>query len=54
MTIRLELANRNCEIFETDNYTISRLNDMYPIICKVDVFLNGKKSKLKKILCLVV
>ena len=21
---------------------------MYPIICKVDVFSNGKKSKLKK------
>ena len=48
MTIRLELANGNCEIFESDNYTISKLNDMHPMICKVDVFSNGKKSKLKK------
>ena len=48
MTIRLELANGNCEIFESDNYTISSLNDMHPMICKVDVFSNGKKSKLKK------
>ena len=48
MTIRLELANGNCEIFESDNYTISRLNDMHPMICKVDVFSNGKKIKTKK------
>ena len=51
MTIRLELANGNCEIFETDNYTISSLNDMHPMICKVDVFSNGKKIKTKKRFC---
>ena len=51
MTIRVELANGNCEIFESDNYTISSLNDMHPMICKVDVFSNGKKIKTKKRFC---
>ena len=45
MTIRLELANGNCEIFESDNYTISSLNDMHPMIGKVDVFSNGTDIK---------
>ena len=48
MTIRLELANGNYEIFETDNYIVSRVNDMHPMICKVDVFSNGRKIKTKK------
>lgn len=48
MTIRLELANGSYEMFETDNYVISKVNDMHPMICKVDVFSNGKKIKTKK------
>lgn len=48
MTIRLELANGNYEIFETDNYIISRVEEMHPMICKVDVFSNGKKIKTRK------
>lgn len=52
MTIRLELANGSYEMFETDNYVIGRLNNMHPMICKVDVFSNGRKIKTKKRFCI--
>lgn len=48
MVIQLELANGCYEMFEIDNYVISKVNDMHPMICKVDVFSNGKKIKTKK------
>lgn len=52
MTIRLELANGSYEMFETDNYVIGKLNNMHPMICKVDVFSNGRKIKTKKRFCI--
>lgn len=52
MTIRLELANGSYEMFETDNYVIGKLNNMHPMICKVDVFSNGKKIKTRKRFCI--
>lgn len=51
MTIRLELANGSYEMFETDNYVIGKLDNMHPMICKVDVFSNGRKIKTKKRFC---
>lgn len=52
MTIRLELANGSYEMFETDNYVIGKLDNMHPMICKVDVFSNGRKIKTKKRFCI--
>lgn len=52
MTIKLELANGNYEMFETDNYIISRVKEMHPMICKVNVFSNGRKIKTKKRFCI--
>lgn len=51
MTIRLELANGSYEMFETDNYVIGKLDNMHPMICKVDVFSNGRKIKTRKRFC---
>ena len=38
-------------MFETDNYVIGKLDNMHPMICKVDVFSNGRKIKTKKRFC---
>lgn len=48
MTVKLELANGNCEIFESDNYNISDVKKFHPMICKVDIFSNGRKIKTRK------
>lgn len=52
MTIRLELANGSYEMFETDNYVIGKVKNMHPMICKVDVFSNGRKIKTRKRFCI--
>lgn len=45
MTVMLELANGNTEIFKTENYIIGKIKDFHPMICKISIYDNGKKLK---------
>lgn len=45
MTIITELANGNIEIFESENYVISKPKDFHPLILKVSVYSNNRKLK---------
>lgn len=45
MIVKIELANDTTEIFETNNYVISRPKDFHPMICKVSVYDSGEKIK---------
>lgn len=42
MTIKTELADGTFEIFHNDNYKVSTIKDMHPVIVSVAVFDNGK------------
>lgn len=47
--VKTELADGTFEVFETQNYKISKAKDFHPLICKVDVFsTNGVKIKSVK------
>ena len=49
MIVKIELADGTFEIFESENYKISKAKDFHPLICKVDVFsTNGVKIKSVK------
>ena len=43
MTVITELANGNTEVFETNNYVVSKIKDFHPLICKIKIYENGKK-----------
>lgn len=45
MTVVLELANGNTEIFKTENYIIGKIEDFHPMICKISIYDNGRKLK---------
>lgn len=48
MTIKTNLADGTTEIFETNNYKISTIKDMHPMIIAVYVFSDGKLIKKVK------
>lgn len=48
MTVALELANGQTEIFETEKYVISKAKDFHPLICGVTVYENGRRISRKK------
>lgn len=48
MTLVLDLANGQTEIFETETYIISKANDFHPLICGVTVYDNGRRIARKK------
>lgn len=48
MTVVLELANNNCEVFESENYVLSEIKKFHPLICKVSIYSHGKKIKTRK------
>lgn len=49
MIVKTELADGTFEIFETQNYKISRARDFHPMILKVDVYTgNGFRVKSVK------
>nr|DAU31828.1 MAG TPA: hypothetical protein [Bacteriophage sp.] len=43
MTIITKLANGNTEIFETQNYIVSKAKDFHPALLSVSVFQGDKK-----------
>ena len=45
MTIKIERADGEIEIFNSDSCRISKPKDFHPLICKVSVFENGFKIK---------
>lgn len=45
MIVKTELADNTIEIFETNNYKISTIKDMHPMIVSVSVFAAGKLIK---------
>lgn len=45
MTVILELADGNTEIFKTESYIIGKVKDFHPMICKISIYDNGKKLK---------
>ena len=48
MTVVLDLANGQTEIFKTEKYVISKANDFHPLICGVTVYDNGRRIARKK------
>lgn len=52
MTVVLDLANSQTEIFETEKYVISKAKDFHPLICGVTVFDNGRRIARRKRLCI--
>lgn len=48
MTVVLDLANRQTEVFETEKYIISKAKDFHPLICGVTVYDNGRRIARKK------
>lgn len=48
MTVVLNLANGQTEIFETEKYVISKAKDFHPLICRVTVYENGRRISRKK------
>lgn len=48
MTVVIELANGQTETFQTDKYIISKVKDFHPLICKVEIYDNGKCIAKKK------
>lgn len=48
MTVVLDLANGQTEIFETEKYAISKAKDFHPLICRVTVYNNGRRIARKK------
>ena len=48
MTVVLDLANGQTEIFETEKYVISKARDFHPLICGVTVYDNGRRIARKK------
>ena len=48
MTVVLDLANGQTEIFETEKYVISKAKDFHPLICRVTVYDNGRRIARKK------
>ena len=45
MTIKVERADGQTEIYENGNYTISKVKDFHPIICKVTIYSSGRIVK---------
>lgn len=48
MTVVLEFANGQTETFQADKYIISKTQDFHPLICKVEIYDNGKRIAKKK------
>ena len=48
MTIKINRADNQIEIFETSNYLISKSKEFHPMICKITVFENGHKIACRK------
>lgn len=48
MTVVLDLANGNTEIFETEKYVISKAKDFHQLICGVTVYNNGRRIARKQ------
>lgn len=48
MTIKIERADGEIEIFNSDNYRIGKSKDFHPLICTVSVYDNGVKIKTMK------
>lgn len=48
MIVKIERADGEIEIFNTDNYRISKPKDFHPLICTVSVYDNGIKIKSVK------
>ena len=48
MIIKIERADGETEIFNSDNYRISKSKDFHPLICTVSVYDNGVKIKTVK------
>lgn len=48
MIVKIERADGETEIFNTDNYRISKSKDFHPLICTVSVYDNGVKIKTVK------
>lgn len=48
MTVIIELANGQTETFQAEKYVISKTKDFHPLICKVEIFDNGKRIAKKK------
>lgn len=43
MTVKTYLVDGTKELFETQNYKISTIKDLHPMILKVEVFADGKR-----------
>lgn len=48
MIVKIERADGETEIFNTDNYRISKPKDFHPLICTVSIYDNGIKIKTIK------
>lgn len=48
MVIKVELADGTTDIFESQNYKISRVKDFHPAIVSVSIFDNGFRIKKVK------
>ncbi len=48
MIVKIERADGETEIFNTNNYRISKPKDFHPLICTVSVYDNGVKIKTVK------
>lgn len=48
MIVKVELADGTTDIFESQNYNVSRVKDFHPAIVSVSVFDNGFRIKKAK------
>ena len=47
MTVRTDLADGTFDVFETNEFRVSKTKDFHPAICRVTVF-SGSKKILRK------
>ena len=43
MTVKVYLVDDTAEVFETNNYKVSKIKDFHPVICGVAIYDNGTK-----------
>ena len=48
MTVKVTLANRTIELFQTEKYIVSSTEDFHPLIIMVEIFDNGKRIAKRK------
>lgn len=48
MLIKIERADGEFEIYESNNYRITKIKDFHPLIVKITVYDNGTKIKVVK------